>query len=85
MRDFDRIPKYIKAAAADPEQNPHRLTAKQISDRIYNRKWSLEKALSLPILTKTEAARRGAKKSNWSNWEPGKFSARDKELRGHIK
>ena len=77
-----RIPKYIKAAAANPEENPYGLTAKQVADRVYNRKWSLEKALSMPIMTKTQAARRAAKASPWSRWEPGRFSRADKEKRG---
>lgn len=85
MRKFDHIPKYIKAIAADPEQNPHRLTAKQICDRLYTHKWPLDQCLSQPLMTKTQAARRGAKRSYWGQWNPGLFSQHDKEARGHEK
>jgi hypothetical protein len=74
----NRIPKYIQAIADNPEENPHGLTAKQIADRLYTHKWSLEKTLSTPVMTRTEAARRAAKVSPWGKWQPGLFSEADK-------
>lgn len=78
---IDRTPKWIHALADDPEKNIHGFTGKQIANRYYNRKWPIEKCLSEPLLTRSQAASRGAKKSHWSNWEPGKYSERDRARR----
>jgi hypothetical protein len=80
-----KIPKYIIAIAKDPEQNIHGLTAKQIADRLYTHKWSLEQCLSTPMLTRREAGKRGARKSPWGRWSPGEFTAADKIKRGGSK
>ena len=79
-----RIAKWIIKLAEDKERNPHGLTACQIADRHYNRKWPLEEILNTPLMTHSEAARRAAKVSPWGKWEPGKFSRSDKSRRKDI-
>jgi hypothetical protein len=84
MATYSRIAKWIIELAADEERNPHGLTACQIADRHYNRKWPLDEILSTPLMNHTQAARRAAKASPWSKWEPGKFSRSDKSRRKDI-
>jgi hypothetical protein len=77
MGTFNRIPKWLIAIAEDEEQNIHGLTASQIADRYYTRKWPMEQILSTPLISRSEAGRRAAKKSPWGKWQPGLFSEAD--------
>ena len=78
---MSNTPKWILEACADPERNPHKLKPSTISSRFYRQGQTLEKALSYPVHSKASAARLGRHKSDWGKWEPGKFSAADKEKR----
>lgn len=78
---MSNTPKWILEACADPKQNPHNLKPSTVSSRYYRQRQTLEKALSYPLHTKQSAARLGRHKSNWDQWEPGKFSKADKERR----
>ena len=84
MPTFNRIPKWIIAIAEDEEQNIHKLTASQIADRYYTRKWPMEQILSTPLMTRAEAGRRAAKKSPWGKWNPGEFSEADAKRRKEL-
>ena len=79
-----KIPKWIIEISEDTEQNIHNLTAKQIADRLYNRKWSMEKILKTPIMTRSQAGSLAAKKSPWGKWNPGEFSDADAERRKEL-
>jgi hypothetical protein len=80
----NNISRWIQDLADDPEKNIHGLKPGTIANRIYSCKWSVEEALNTPPLNHTQAARRAAKKSPWSKWEPGKFSQSDLSKRKDI-
>jgi len=84
MATYSRIAKWIIELAADEERNPHGLTACQIADRHYNRKWPLEQILSTPLMTRSQAGSKAAKNSPWGKWEPGKFSRTDAAKRKDL-
>ena len=78
------ISRWIQDLADDPEKNIHGLKARTIASRVYKDNWTVEQALTTPLISRTEAARMAAKKSHWSKWEPGRFSKADAELRGDV-
>jgi len=80
---MSRTPKFILEACADSERNPYKLKPSTVSARFYRIGQTLEKALSYPPHTKTSAAKLARTKTHWSKWQPGKYSMRDKELRGN--
>jgi len=79
MATYSRIAKWIIELAADKERNPHGLTACQIADRHYNRKWSLEEILNTPLMTRSEAGRRNGQKSHWHQWNPDWLKSEKKD------
>jgi hypothetical protein len=78
------ISRWIQDLADDPEKNIHGLKARTIASRVYKDNWTVEQALTTPLMNHTEAARRAAKVSPWGKWEPGKFSRSDKSRRKDI-
>ena len=60
--------KEIREAVRDSTRNIHKLTLNVVRNRVMNRGWTLEEALTTPLMTRTQAAQRAAQNPRWRNF-----------------
>jgi len=77
----DELTEIMAEAIADPKRNPHGLSIATVSNRHRRLGWTLEEALSVPKMNRSQASSVAAKKSPWKAWDPGRFSEADLERR----
>ena len=60
--------KEIREAVRDSTRNIHKLTLNVVRNRVMNRGWTLEEALTPPLMTRPQAAQRAAQNPRWRNF-----------------
>jgi hypothetical protein len=68
--DMKEPTRNINSYVRDPEANPHNLTYAVVLNRVSRLGWSIEEALKTPKMNRSQAGRRSARKSHWSQWNP---------------
>lgn len=69
----------ISSYVRDPEANPHNLSYAVVLNRVTRLGWSIEEALNIPKMNRSQAGRRNGQKSHWHAWNPGWLKSEKKD------